>query len=128
MVIKYIFPGLSKTYFKFLFSLRNLSRSESFQYGTYTKDNTPISFTNRIAYGFTKNDVAEKHIDNVFWVSKITNYSQKSAVDNVKEKSKCYGVKITEGVKQFKIGGPNQFYITESYSGGSTYGTGTIFK
>lgn len=102
--------------------------TKTYQYGTYNKDNTPISFTNRIAYGFAKNDVAEKHIDNVFWVSKITNYSQKSAVDNVKEKSECYGIKTTEGIKQFKIGGPNQFYITESYRGGSTYGTGTLFK
>ena len=40
--------------------------SKTYLLGSYSKDNTPYTFNNRIAYGFAKNDIAEKHIDNVF--------------------------------------------------------------
>lgn len=77
---------------------------------TYTQTTTPMSFRNRIAYGFTKDDVAEKHIDNNFWISSITNYSQKEATEGYKDKSECYGYKSYSKGKRFKIGGPNKFY------------------
>ena len=81
-----------------------------YQVGTYTKANSPVSFKNRIAYGFTKSDVADKHIDNDFWISSITNYSQKAASEKVKEKGECYGVKSSSESRLFKIGGPDKFY------------------
>lgn len=95
--------------------------SKSYLYGTYTKDNTPYTFNNRIAYGFTKNDVAENHIDNVFWVTNITNYSEKAATEKVKEKSECYGIKTSDKFKRFKIGTPSKFYITGTYKGGALF-------
>lgn len=82
----------------------------SYQVGSYTKTSTPISFKNRIAYGFTKIDVADKHIDNDFWISAITNYSQKAATEKVKEKGECYGFKSSSTSRQFKVGGPDKFY------------------
>lgn len=81
-----------------------------YQVDAYTKTNTPISFKNRIAYGFTKSDVADKHIDNDFWISAITNYSQKAATEKVKEKGECYGIKSSSKSRLFKIGGPDKFY------------------
>ena len=87
----------------------------------YDKQTSPLIFTNRIAYGFNKNEVAEKHIENTFWISSITNYSQKAATEKVYEeqlcakknkKSKAYDSHTTNQykIRQFKIGGPNKFY------------------
>lgn len=92
--------------------------SKTYLLGSYSKDNTPYTFNNRIAYGFAKNDIAEKHIDNVFWVKAITNYSEKSATEDVKEKSECYGMKTSDKFKRFKIGTPNKFYIVGTTEGG----------
>lgn len=84
--------------------------SGNYPVGSYTQANTPMSFKNRIAYGFTKNDVADKHIDNDFWISGITNYSQDAATENYKDKKECYGIKSSEKGKRFKIGTPSKFY------------------
>lgn len=78
--------------------------------GKYNQSTTPLSFKNRLAYGFTKNDVADKHIDNDFWISAITNYNKKEATEKYKEKSECYGKKSSSKRKVFKIGGPDKFY------------------
>lgn len=78
--------------------------------GKYTKQTTPYLFNNRIAYGFTKKEVADKHIDNEFWISAITNYSQKAATENVTSKTKCYNLTTSTKMNTFKIGGPNKFY------------------
>ncbi len=75
----------------------------------YTQASSPMSFGNRIAYGFTKSDIAEKHINNNFWISSITNYSQKEAIENSKEETNCYNLKVTRK-KVFRIGGPDKFY------------------
>lgn len=83
---------------------------QTYLYGTYDKRSTPYLFKNRIAYGFTKNDVADKHIDNEFWISSITNYSQKAATENVRSKSECYDMTTFTKTRTFKIGGPNKFY------------------
>lgn len=80
------------------------------QVGIYSKDNTPIDFKNRIAYGFDKNEVASKHIDNEFWVTIVTNYSKSAATEKSKEKTECYGVKSSKSERVFKIGGPDKFY------------------
>lgn len=86
---------------------------------TYSKDTTPLKFTNRIAYGFTKDDVAEKHIDNTFWISSVKNYAQKAATENVPNTDECknkgdideFNFHFTRPqIRVFKIGGPNKFY------------------
>lgn len=88
---------------------------KSYNVGDYTLESSPMVFKNRIAYGFTKNDVADKHIDNNFWISSITNYSNKEAVESQKSESECYGIKSSSKYKVFKIGGPNKFYKLYKY-------------
>ncbi len=83
---------------------------KSYVVGTYKEYSTPLTVKNRIAYGFTKNDVADKHIDNAFWISAVTNYSQKEATEKYKKTSECYGRKSSSKGKMFKIGGPDKFY------------------
>lgn len=78
---------------------------------TYSKATSPMIFKNRIAYGFTKNEAANKHIDNTFWITTITNFSQKAATEKVTEQTECYGQKSTTEQRLFKIGAPNKFYI-----------------
>ena len=82
----------------------------------FNKQNSPLIFSNRIAYGFNKDAVAEKHMDNNFWISSIMNYSQNSATEEVDEKDDCdkkdkdsYDFNQKK-IRQFKIGGPNKFY------------------
>lgn len=94
----------------------------TYQVETYTQSSTPMSFKNRIAYGFTKNEVADKHIDNDFWISGITNYSQKAATENYKDKTECYGIKSSEKGKRFKIGTPSKFYKLYTDDGVGGYG------
>lgn len=85
----------------------------------YNQSNTPLTITNRIAYGFQKDDVAEKHIENTFWISSIKNYSQNAATEKVIIKDECDQRKsnntntfsIQQKINQFKIGGPDKFYI-----------------
>lgn len=96
--------------------------SGTYQVGTYTQTSTPMSFKNRIAYGFTKNDVADKHIDNDFWISGITNYSQDAATEKYKDKTECYGIKSSEKGKRFKIGTPSKFYKLYMDEGAGGYG------
>jgi len=96
--------------------------SGTYQVGTYTQTSTPMSFKNRIAYGFTKNDVADKHIDNDFWISGITNYSQDAATEKYKDKTECYGIKSSEKGKRFKIGTPSKFYKLYMDEGSGGYG------
>ena len=74
---------------------------------TFANDNSPLKMNNRITYGFNKGTM-DKHIDNMFWLSDITNYSEKSAIEKTKEKG-CYDDYEHE-VKQFNIGSPSQFY------------------
>lgn len=77
---------------------------------TYEQSSTPLTIVNRIAYGFDKENVSENYINNTFWVNSITNYSKKSATDNIKHKS-CYSIFYTK-CDEFVIGSPNKFYVT----------------
>ena len=77
---------------------------------SFTLETTPLRMYNRIAYGFTKNAVADKHIENDFWLSSITNYSEKAIIEKKKEKTDCYS-DFMRNVYRFKIGGPDKFYI-----------------
>lgn len=83
---------------------------------SYTSETTPLRMYNRIAYGFTKNSLADKHIENDFWLSSITNYSEKAIIEKKKEKTDCYS-EFEENVYTFKIGGPEKFYIKYNKSG-----------
>ena len=73
----------------------------------FDSDNSPIMMNNRLTYGF-KSDNMDKHIDNVFWLGEIENYSEKSAIARKSEKG-CYDY-LSKEIKVFKIGKPSQFY------------------
>ena len=73
----------------------------------FDSENSPIMMNNRLTYGF-KSDNMDKHIDNVFWLGEIENYSEKSAVERKSEKG-CYDY-LSKEIKVFKIGTPSQFY------------------
>lgn len=74
---------------------------------TFNNDNSPLKMNNRLTYGFSK-DSMNKHIDNMFWLSEIVNYSEKYAVEKDREKG-CYD-NYEHEVKRFTIGNPSQFY------------------
>lgn len=78
---------------------------------TYSETNSPLKFTNRIAYSFEESNKSLKFIENSFWVESIKNYTRKMAVEKVNDDSKCKG-EIAPKLFVFKIGGPNQFYVT----------------
>ena len=79
----------------------------------YTKDDTPLLFKNRIAYTFSKDGNNLKYIENEFWISGVTNYSLKSAVDK-KEYKECDYDK-TKIIRIFNMASPSKFY--NSYQG-----------
>lgn len=81
----------------------------SSQVKTYSESNTPLKFTNRLAYSFEEGNKSLKFIENSFWLSSIKNYSKKEAIETNKEKE-CYS-KVSTKRQYFKIGAPNQFYV-----------------
>lgn len=82
---------------------------------TYSKDKSPLKFTNRIAYSFEEGGEIAERIDNFFWLSSVKNYSSKAAIEKRKEKVGCSSA--VQRKQYFKIGGPNQFYVTYSSMG-----------
>ncbi len=82
---------------------------------TYNESNSPLKLKNRIAYSFQKSDDSLKFIENNFWLSNITNYSEKTALEKRKKYYNCS--KNYTNVYYFKIGGPNLFFKT--YTGNS---------
>jgi hypothetical protein len=78
---------------------------------SYSEGSSPVKFKNRIAYSFDSDCKNLQHIENSFYVSGVTNYSKKAAVQKVREKIDCY---CTQKQKRayFKIGGPDKFYKT----------------
>ena len=56
----------------------------------YSESSSPVKFKNRIAYSFDSDCKSLQHIENSFYVSDVTNYSKKAAVEKVREKTDCY--------------------------------------
>lgn len=88
---------------------------------TFTKEDTPLVFKNRISYSFDKDGTDLKQVENEFWVSEIINYTKKEALEK-KEMAECEG-DIAEIVYVFKMASPRKFY--NSYVGGSVGGKNT---
>lgn len=97
--------------------VRNPRRKDS-RSVTFTKDNTPLTFGNRIAYSVDDNEELIR-ISNDFYVSKISNYSSFdiTRLEYIKE---C-GRQTQRQVRVFKESGPNQFYIHYLMNGGSRH-------
>lgn len=74
----------------------------------FTKEDTPLSFKNRISYSFNKDGEDLKKVENEFWVSEVINYTEKEALEKkeYKECEKDYA-KITY---VFKMASPKKFY------------------
>ena len=96
--------------------VKTCTQSKDYPHGsvavaTYTEKESPVKFRNRLAYSFNSDCSVLKEVENDFYVSRVTNYSKKAAIETVKEKSDC-----NDSYKQkreyFKIGGPDKFYKT----------------
>ena len=81
----------------------------SAEVATYDEATTPLSFSNRIAYGFSPKGEGLEFVENKFHISRITNFSKKAAVENTTVGLGCCGKTKTE-VEAFKVGGPDKFY------------------
>lgn len=74
----------------------------------YQPADSPLRFSNRIAYSTSPCRKDMKFMNHTFWLSEISNYSKKAAF--MKEKVKpCYG-REKVGVEYFKIASPRKFY------------------
>lgn len=90
--------------------------SSTAKVATYTEDNSPVKFKNRIAYSFDNSCKDLQHVENGFYISGVTNYSKKAAVKKIEEKANYYDTQKQEK-EYFKIGGPNKFYKTYKSEG-----------
>lgn len=75
---------------------------------TFSKDNSPLIFGNRIAYSIGDSESLLR-VSNEFYVSKISNYSS-SEITTREKIVECGKTKDSE-VRVFKESGPNQFFI-----------------
>lgn len=74
----------------------------------YDKSNSPLVFRNRIAYTFDLKSNDVQFIDNEFYVSALTNYSQKYAIDH--ERMKTCESNFKKTVYYYKMTGASKFY------------------
>lgn len=74
---------------------------------SFNKDNTPLTFGNRISYSIGDHEGLIR-VNNEFYVSKISNYSS-SDITRLEYDEEC-GKKKQNQVRVFKESGPNQFY------------------
>lgn len=74
---------------------------------TFEKEDSPVILRNQLTYRF-KNNETPKHIYNEFWLSEIENYPRNEVIET--KKLKVSSSLRTKYIRQFKIGGPSQFY------------------
>lgn len=75
---------------------------------SYSENDTPIKFRNRIAYSFDEESKDIKYIDHSFRMTNLQNYSQKAALDKLKYEE-CE-TNRNMSVKSFTMSSPNKFY------------------
>lgn len=97
--------------------VRNPRRKDS-RSVSFNKDNSPLTFGNRIAYSVADNEELIR-ISNDFYVSKISNYSSFD-ITRLEFIEKC-GKQTQNQMRVFKESGPNQFYIRYLMNGGSRH-------
>lgn len=85
----------------------------------FTKEDTPLNFKNRITYSFNECGKESKSIENEFWISELTNYSEKEA-GSMKMIKECDNDNAGVKVYKFKVSAPGKFY--NSYRGFSVGG------
>lgn len=106
----YVYPSVVKTC-----NSRTDCPKTSAEVQSFGLNDSPVKFSNRIAYSFDANGNNPQYIDNNFYIASIKNYSEKGATKKMKEKIDCSDMKVSHMV--FKIGGPDKFYKTFKYKG-----------
>lgn len=74
---------------------------------TFEKADSPVTLKNCLTYK-SKNSTTPKHIQNEFWLGEIENYPKHEVIEN--KKVTMYSRLKTITIRQYKIGGPAQFY------------------
>lgn len=75
---------------------------------TFTKERSPITFSNRIAYTFNEDGSDVHYVEHFFWLSSLTNYSEKAAFSKM-HTTDCES-QMTMQAKFFIMSGPDKFY------------------
>lgn len=73
----------------------------------FSKENTPISFSNIISYSINRDDKLIK-VYNDFYVSEITNYNGEDIIKTINKNKEG---KVIHPFKSFTIGAPDRFYV-----------------
>ena len=89
---------------------------------TYTKDDTPMCFSNRLAYCLDSNLNDIKYVENIFWVSSLQNHAEYSLIEKVEVKDCETGtvIKANRNIME----SPDRFYNNysiNSFSSNSKY-------
>jgi hypothetical protein len=107
-----IFYGklINNNYFKFN-NFKNYPKRNEFNSLKFTKENTPISFSNIISYSLTKDEKLIK-VYNDFFVSEIFNYN---GDDIIKTKNKDINGNVIRPQRYFTIASPDKFYLKLQY-------------
>lgn len=74
----------------------------------YTEDDTPLSFTNRIAYTINEQSSEINYIEHHFWLSSLQNYSEKAAISE--QKIEECETKARKVKRSFTMYSPSKFY------------------
>src|SRR5690625_34358 len=83
-------------------------RKNQIQTVTFNKEDSPIVFSNRIAYSKGA-DEALTRIENEFYVNAITNYTKKEMIES--KRDEFCGEKDRHSSDYFKDVAPNKFYV-----------------
>ena len=75
---------------------------------TFTKSNSPLVFSNRIAYYIGQSDKLQR-FENEFYIAEITNYPEKEIIES--KYSEFCGEKSMTMTKYFKNDSPDKFYL-----------------
>lgn len=75
---------------------------------TYSTENSPLVFSNRVSYSVGKSTAPTK-FENKFYISEITNYPEKAMYGH--EYTEFCGKKSSTKLKYVKNDGPNKFYL-----------------
>ncbi len=99
--------------------LRRYPRKKDSNSISFTQENSPLTFGNRIAYSVGDNERLIR-VNNEFYVSKISNYSLDEITERETE-TECGKETAGKFVYIFKESGPDQFYISYPYDYQSEY-------
>ena len=83
--------------------------SSKIKRATFTKENSPLVFSNRISYQLLNQENSKKEIENQFFVNRLSNYGPQYFF-SLESPANC-GVKTLQQQKVFRYAKPNSFFI-----------------